>query len=181
MAPRSRTVLARTPTSSSSSRRAVISGASPSTSRVPAGISRRTRFTGPRYWRTRRTVSRSVTGTTATAPGWRTTSRVKRVPSGDSYSPWTTEIPHPWRRTSSARWRNPCSGGGTDVGVDGDEPWQASVGAAQGGSQELSEQGVGTVGSALELRVGLGPHPEGVIGKLDELDEHAVGGGSRAA
>ena len=46
------------PTSSASSRRAVSSDGSPSTSQVPAGISSSHRSTAGRYWRTRTTVDR---------------------------------------------------------------------------------------------------------------------------
>ena len=40
---------------------------------------------------------------------------------------------------------------------------------------QLAEQRVRPVRPALELGVGLGAHPEGVAGQLDELDQPAVG------
>ena len=58
------------------------SGASPALSRVPAGISSTMVSTAARYWRTSVTVPSSCTGTTVTAPGWRTTTRSKGVPAG---------------------------------------------------------------------------------------------------
>ena len=64
--------------------RAACSSVSPSRSRVPAGISSTGHRPRPRYWRTNETVPSSWTGTTATAPGWRTTTRSKGLPSGSS-------------------------------------------------------------------------------------------------
>ena len=57
------------PASSASSRRAVASSASPSTSQVPAGASSTMRSTAARYWRTSVTRRLASTGTMATAPG----------------------------------------------------------------------------------------------------------------
>ena len=74
------------PTSSISSRRAVVSGGSSATSRLPAGISSTRSSTAARYWRTMTTCSSSVNATTDTAPGCRTISRWNREPSGASNS-----------------------------------------------------------------------------------------------
>ena len=45
----------------------------------------------------------------------------------------------------------------------------------QGGADQLSEQRMGTVGAALELRMGLRADPIWMVGELDELDETSVG------
>jgi hypothetical protein len=60
---------ARRPASSTSSRDAVSSVGSPSTSRRPAGISQMSASSATRYWRTSVMVPSSCQGTTATAPG----------------------------------------------------------------------------------------------------------------
>ena len=69
-------VPARNPTSSTSSRWAVSSGSSPSTSRMPAGSSTMERSSAGRYWSTSTTDAcpsgSKSSGTTATAPGDRT-------------------------------------------------------------------------------------------------------------
>ena len=90
-----RSVPAFTPTSSASSRSAVCSGGSPSTSRVPAGSRAALDRPGSRNWRTSNTAPPSVTGTTATAPGWRTISRSNTEPSGPSTVALATSIRGP--------------------------------------------------------------------------------------
>ena len=50
-------------------------------------------------------------------------------------------------------------------GLDVDEVRVAPLGPGQRGADELAEQRVGPVGAALELGVGLGPHPERVPGR----------------
>ena len=173
---------ARTPTSSSSSRRAVVSGGSPSTSRVPAGISSSSRSTAPRYWRTRRTVSCSVTGTTATAPGMADDVAGETRPVGGLELGPHERDPPPLEADLVAEVTEPL--------VQEAAPTSVSMVMRRGrrpsarrraAPEELAEQRVGTVGPALELGVGLGPHPEGMAGELDELDEHAVGRRPRAA
>lgn len=73
---------AASPASSCSSRAAVRTGSSPSTSSRPAGSSQSRRPTGCRYWYTIATRSRSSSATTATAPKCSTTSRRATTPPG---------------------------------------------------------------------------------------------------
>src|SRR5207249_5604405 len=61
-----------------------------------------------------------------------------------------------------------------------DEPWRAALGPDERGPHQLTEQRMGPVGPALELRVGLRADPERVARQLDELDEAVVGRHTRA-
>ena len=65
-------------------------------------------------------------------------------------------------------------------GVEVEQSRRSAFRSGQGGGDEAAEQRVGPVGPALELRVGLGAHPERVAGQLDELDQPVVGRGPRA-
>src|SRR5665213_1095118 len=168
------------PTSSASSRLAVSSKGSPSTSHVPAGISSSHRSTAGRYWRHSTTVRASVTATTATAPGWRTMSRSKGTPSGSrnvarctrmNQPRWTVSSPRGVKTGRSVPGASPASADGTDV----DQVRVPALGPGQSGADQLPEQRVGLVGAALELGMGLGPDPERVARQLDELDQPAVG------
>src|SRR5438552_6238318 len=49
------------------------------------------------------------------------------------------------------------------------------LGPAQRGADELAEEGVGAIGAALELGVGLRADPEGMPCELEELHEAVVG------
>src|SRR5437870_4840669 len=161
------------PTSSSSSRRAVASGASSATSRLPAGISRRRPSTAARYWRTMSTEApSSTTGTIDTAPGWWTSSRSNSSPSGSAKVPTPTEIRWPPKTSRSASLRN---------GVKLQQARTPALGPGQSGAHQLPEQGVGAVGPALELGMGLSADPERVAFELDELHQAVVGRGTGAA
>ncbi len=59
-------------------------------------------------------------------------------------------------------------------GVEVEQVGLAPVGPFQRGRNQLTEQGVGPVGSALEFRVGLRGHPVRVLLQLDEFDQPAV-------
>jgi hypothetical protein len=61
------------------------------------------------------------------------------------------------------------------VEVELDEVRLATLGPVHRRADQLAEEGVGPFRPALELRMGLGAHPEGVTRKLDELDQSAVG------
>src|SRR5665213_3775815 len=173
------------PTSSASSRLAVSSKGSPSTSHVPAGISSSHRSTAGRYWRHSTTVRASVTATTATAPGWRTMSRSKGTPSGSRNVARCTRMNQPWwtvsspvgvKTGSSVPGASPASADGTDV----DQMGVPTLRPGQGGADQPLEQRVGLIGAALELGMGLGAHPVRVTRQLDELDEATVGRDTRA-
>src|SRR5580704_16655215 len=132
------------------------------------------------------TVSASVTATTATAPGWRTTSRSKDIPSGSRKVALVREMIHPRWRTSSSTISNrgrslTCPGWpASAVGIDDGEAGIPTLGPVQGRFHQLAEERVGLIGTTLEFGVGLGPDPEGVTGELDELDQTAVGRDARA-
>src|SRR5437763_3256877 len=161
------------PISSTSSRRAVCSGGSPSTSRLPAGISNSSVSIAARYWRTSSTASPcSMTGTTETAPGWWTMSRSNSVPSGAAKVPTATVISGPRWTVRSERFWNPGNV---------DEPRGTAFGPGHGRANQLPEQRMGSVGAALELGVGLGGDPERMAGQLDELDQAVVGRRPRTA
>ena len=85
---------ARRPASSSSSLRAHTSGGSPSS--LPAGISQIIPSAQWRYWWISRTTSSLSKGTTADAPGWRTTSSSTVRPPGSRASSIRTVIERPW-------------------------------------------------------------------------------------
>ena len=84
--------------------------------------------------------------------------------------------PLPLAGTPGSKGPSSRSADRTDV----DEARVASLGTDQRRAQQLAKERVGLVGPALELRVGLGPHPEGVAGQLDELDQTTVGRNARA-
>src|SRR5438309_8652773 len=160
------------PTSSSSSRRAQISGLSPATSSLPAGISSRSRSIAARYWRTiSAAVPSSTTGTIDAAPGWRTTSRVNSSPDGSAKVPTATVIRLPRWTSRSASLRNR---------LNLDEPRCPALGPDERGPHQLAEQWMGPVGPALELGMGLRADPGRVTGQLDELGQTVVGRHARA-
>jgi hypothetical protein len=120
-------------------------------------------------------------------------SRVKLEPSGASKVPTARLMTWPsWTRCSSrCRNRPGCvpprhrrDGGRSDgrhpVDVEVGQVRVAALGTGQRGADELPEQRGGTLGPALELRMGLGAHPERMALELDELDQAAVGRGTRA-
>src|SRR5947208_16013236 len=98
-------------------------------------------------------------------------SRSNVVPSGPSKVPTATLISEPWWTGRSGTWRNR---------VNLEQSRLAALGPGQGCPDQVPEQRVGTVGTALELGVGLGADPERMAGQLDELDEAVVGRGARA-
>src|SRR4051794_38552658 len=151
------------PTSSSSSRWAVTSTGSSVTSRLPAGTSSNSASMAARYWRTRMTSPSGGTGTTTTAPGGGTTSRSNSLPAGSTNVPVPAGTRGPRHTMRSSRLRNSDSGV-----VELQQPGGSTLGPAQGGGHEGGEQGVGPVGAALELGMGLGPDPERVAVQLHE-------------
>src|SRR5436305_10175639 len=166
------------PTSSSSSRWAVSSTGSSATSRLPAGTSSSSASMAARYWRTRITSPSGVTGTTTTAPGWWTTSRSNSLPSGSTNVPNPADTSVPAHCGRSPTLRKPIESESEGGGVELQQPGGSTLGPAQGGGHEGGEQGVGPVGAALELGMGLGANPERVVGQLDELDQPVVGRGA---
>src|SRR6266508_678872 len=155
----------RYPVSSNSSRAAQSSGSSPSTSRIPAGISVRARRMAGRNCRTNRTSPSEVTGRTAAAPGWRTTS--KSWPSQDST--WT-RISRPVKASLDDR-------GCTEAPSAGDGDGALGRGGPTGvrRSHELPEERVRPRGPGPELWMELPPHEERVVRELDDLDQSSVG------
>ena len=119
--------------------------------------------------------SSSQSGTTDTAPGWRTTSRSKRRAVGG-----LERAPGPPRSIDpgvdrSARRPARKPGGSTPAGsrqgadsatarrvVEVEQVRVAALGPAERGADELAEQRGGPVGPALELGMGLGADPERV-------------------
>src|SRR6266540_1777345 len=154
----------RYPVSSNSSRAAQSSGSSPSTSRIPAGISVRARRMAGRNCRTNRTSPSEVTGRTAAAPGWRTTS--KSWPSQDST--WT-RISRPVKASLDDR-------GCTEAPSAGDGDGALGRGGPTGvrRSHELPEERVRPRGPGPELWMELPPHEERVVRELDDLDQSSV-------
>ena len=132
-------------------------------------------------------------GTTATAPGdarRRARSAHRRAPRTSAAT--SDQIPQRWM-VRSPRRRNPtrgvtprsCRRARRTVGTgrhgvtERQEVRVASLAARQRGADELAEERVGPVGTALELGVGLRADPERVLGQLDELDQPAVRGQCR--
>src|SRR5579864_3708258 len=125
------------------------------------------------------TLPSASSGTTHTAPVWRTMSRSKVYPDGSRNVPVTRRMNEPSYRVRSPRNRNDprsCDG----IGPDLEQVRIALTRAGEGGADELAKERVRTVRPALELRVRLGSNPERVLGELDELDEPLVGREPRA-
>ena len=89
---------------------------------------------------------------------------------GEESSPGTP----PPRRPGGTRERA-SSGTGLGHAIEIEQVRLAPLGPVQRRRHQLAEQGVGPVGPALELRVGLGADPERVLAQLDELDQAPVG------
>ena len=131
--------------------------------------------------------------TTATAPGWRTTSRSKASPSGSTK--WTrftvmaqppvdhlfaglVELRQVVGRLQARLVPGAAAGQPTSpMSIRRGSRPSARTRAAPTSSRK---RGWGSVGPALELRMGLGADPEGMAGQLDELDQPTVGGHARA-
>src|SRR5437899_600133 len=107
-------------------------------------------------------VARSAdTGTTTTAPGWRTTTRRARSPSGASIVSSSIDRNPAFATSVELVTRNPLTAhhGSRDVGdrpLGEGEPWRAALGPEPARLDERREQRMGAVGPALELRMGLG-------------------------
>src|SRR5205809_3948860 len=165
MPPRNSIEVCRYPVSSNSSRAAQPIGSSPSTSRTPAGISRSVPRMAGRNCRTRSTSPSGVTGRSAAAPGWRTTS--KSWPSQDSTS---TRISRPAKASLDDRrsTQGPSAG-------DGDGTLGRGGPAGVRRPHELPEERVRAGGPGPKLRMELAPHEERMVGQLDDLDQSPVG------
>src|SRR6266540_3908558 len=153
------------PVSSNSSRAAQPSGSSPTLSRTPAGISTMVRRMVGRNCRTNRTSPSGVTGRTAAAPGWRTTSKSR--PSQDSTS---TRISRPAKASLDDRG----STEGPSAG-DGDGALRRSRPTGVCRSHELPEERVRSGGPGPKLWMELASHEERMVGQLDDLDQSPVG------
>src|SRR6266498_4795004 len=165
MPPRNSSDRWRYPVSSNSSRAAQPSGSSPTLSRTPAGISSMVRRMAGRNCRTNRTSPSGVTGRTAAAPGWRTTSKSR--PSQDSTS---TRISRPAKASLDDRG----STEGPSAG-DGDGALRRSRPTGVRRSHELPEEWVRPGGPGPKLWMELAPHEERMVGQLDDLDQSPVG------
>ena len=173
------------------------SGGSPSTSRLPAGISSRSPSSGGAVLAHEHhhgvPSSSNSTGTTPTAPGWRTTSRSNRAVGPVEGADHDARMTWPCvdRALGQRRERRPGRPAAPLTGLSrptarlaielngrcGLRP-SARPSAAPTNSRN---SGCGPVGPALELGVGLGADPERVAVELDELDQPAVGRRARAA
>ena len=161
---------------------------SPSTSRMPAGISISSRSYGGRYWRDEhdRRAALGVEHAAARRPPRpasarcraRTCVAVGRLEVGDDDAPDVALVdlavaeaaePARRRRPLDARRRR------ADARSPGSAP------PLQGGADQLPEQRVRAVGPALELGVGLRADPVRVVGELDELDQAPVGRRARSS
>ena len=168
------------------------SGGSPSTSRMPAGISMSSASRAGRYWRTsttdgvalgveqdghdadragrahdvaleRRAVGRLERGRPRPARCGPDGPRARRR--AGSRRPRPVTPPARWPAPRRSLGGRPLEG---DVRV-------AALGPRQRRRDQLAEQRVGPVGPALELGVGLGADVERMVGQLHELDQAAVG------
>ena len=144
---------------------------------MPAGTSSTIRSTAARYWRTSVTRRSASTGTIVTAPGWWTMKRSKGPPSGSS----DLGLAHGEDPTSEhlhlghpAEWHR-CLTRVLGHAIEVEQVRLAPLGPVERRRHQFTEQGVGPVGSALELGVGLGADPERVLAQLDELDQAPVG------
>ena len=180
----------RSPTSSPARAAAHASGSSPSTSRLPAGISSSSASSGgPVLAHQRRTRAVVVDGDDRhrarvvddLALERRRRRAPRRCPTRDGDD--VALGGRPARRA----WRKPVAATGS-AGRCG--PSRASRSSrwglrpsarARAAPTNSRNSGAGPVGPALELGVGLGADPERVAAQLDELDEPAVGRRARAA
>src|ERR1700724_249295 len=82
---------------------------------------------------------------------------------------WSTSSPTFWNRgmVPSSDVRPPGPPASADV-TETDQTGVASLGPDQCRSDQLPEERMGLIGSALELGVGLGADPEGMTGEFDE-------------
>ena len=164
--------------------RAVTSGASPSTSRLPAGTSSSSRAGGDAVLaHEHRLVVDRPAPRRPRRDGARRDGRTPRRRARDVHA----------RRPRGTRRRRACSSRrpGTRcasvtrrcrvAGLDRQrQARQTTLGPVAGRLHERGEQRVRPVGAALELGVGLGAHEERVTRQLDELDQPVVGRGARA-